>query len=223
MEQFIKAHAPEFINNAGVREKPVLMVEVDQPSVKKLMLEILDTSVTPYNPDSTPDKLFYQVINLLHECNTKMLVIDEIQSLYQGTPREVTAITRFIKRLSNKTGISITGVGVTTARQLLKVDEQYANRFVAVTMPRWEASVAFQQFLMGFESCLPLKLPSGLSSPEISAVILEKSEGNTARIEELVLGCARQAIITGRERIDLEMLRKPRWTTDSFGTREAVL
>jgi len=223
ISQFIKVRAPEFINSEGGREKPVLMVEVDQPSVKKLMLDILDTSISPYNPDSSSDKLFYQVMNLLHRCNTKMLVIDEIQCLYQGTAREVTAITKFIKRVSNKTGISIVGVGVKPSRQLLTKDDQYASRFVTATMPKWAASEAFQQFLMGFESSLPLRLPSRLYSPEMSAVILEKSEGNTARIEELVLECAREAIVTGRERIDLDLLSKQRWKTDTFGTRELIL
>ncbi|MBD2837100.1 TniB family NTP-binding protein [Pseudomonas sp. JM0905a] len=222
IKRFIEVHAPEFINIEGVREKPVLLVEVSKPNAREFLIDILDTSVSPYNPDATESKLFFQVMNLFRSCKTKMLIIDEIQSLNQGTAREVTAMATLIKRLSNKAGISIIGVGVDAARQLLPKDDQYLKRFVTVTVPDWKASPAFRQFLKGFESWLPLRQPSNLASVEMAAFILKKTGGNTSRVEELLLGCARKAITTGRERIDLDLLSQPKWTIDSFGTREVA-
>ncbi|MFN3770341.1 MAG: TniB family NTP-binding protein [Ectopseudomonas guguanensis] len=224
VKRFIETRAPEFVNNEGIREKPVLMIELDQPSPKQFLIEILSTSISPFNPDATFENLFFKAMNMLENCKTKMLIIDEIQSLNQGTAREVTAISRLIKRVSNKTGISIVGVGVKSARQLLVKDEQYANRFVAVNVPEWTASTAFRQFLKGFESWLPLKQPSHLSSKEKAALILQMTGGNTSKVEELLLDCARLAITTGKECIDLDLLGLPRWKKDiSFGIREAVL
>lgn len=223
VKHFIDYYAPEFINSTGMREIPALMIEVDQPNAKQLLIEILNTSISPFNPSSTVEKLFCQVINLLQDCNTKMLIIDEFQSLAQGTAREVTAIARLIKRISNKTGVSIIGVGVKAAKQFLTKDEQYTNRFVTKTIPNWTASPAFRQFLKGFEAWLPLKEPSTLSSKEIATFILTKTGGNTSRVEELLLSCARKAIKTGRERIDLELLGQSKWTTDSSGIREVAL
>lgn len=223
IKRFIQIHAPEFINGEGIRERPVLMIEMDQPSPKQFLIEILSTSISPFNPDATFENLFFKAMNLLENCKTKMLIIDEIQSLNQGTAREVTAIARLIKRVSNKTGISIVGAGVKSARQLLTKDEQYANRFVTVTVPDWSASPAFRQFLKGFESWLPLKQPSHLSSKEKASLILQKTGGNTSKVEELLLGCARMAITTGKECIDLDLLGLPKWTKDAFGTREVAL
>jgi len=224
IKRFIETRAPQFINIEGIREKPALMIEMDQPSPKQFLIEILSTSISPFNPDATFENLFFKAIGLLENCNTKMLVIDEIQSLNQGTAREVTAIARLIKRVSNKTGIAIVGVGVKSARQLLVKDEQYANRFVTVTVPDWTASPAFRQFLKGFESWLPLKHPSQLSSKEKASLILQITGGNTSKVEELLLACARLAITTGKECIDLDLLQAPRWKKDlTFGTREVVL
>lgn len=222
INRFIEVHAPEYINQEGYREKPVLLIEVDHPSPKQFLIEILDTSISPYNPDSTVEKLFFQVMNMLRECRTKMLIIDEVHSLTQGTAREVTAMARLIKRLSNKTGIAIVGVGVKSARRLLSTDEQYANRFVTVTVPEWSMA-GFRGLLKGFESFLPLRLPSRLSTKQMAALIYEMTGGNTSRVEEVLLGCARQAIITGKECIDQELLSQKKWSTDTFGTREVAL
>ncbi|EAA3799303.1 hypothetical protein DOQ73_23925, partial [Salmonella enterica subsp. enterica] len=127
VKRFIETRAPDFINNEGIRERPALVIEMHEPSPKQFLIEILSTSISPFNPDATFESLFFKAMNLLENCKTKMLIIDEIQTLDQGTPREVTAITTLIKRVSNKTGISIVGVGVKTARQLLVKDEQYTN------------------------------------------------------------------------------------------------
>lgn len=224
IKRFIETRAPQFINDEGIREKPVLMIEMDQPSPKQFLIEILSTSTSPFNPDAPFENLFFKTMNLLENCKTKMLIIDEIQSLNQGTAREVTAISRLIKRVSNKTGIAIVGVGVKSAKQLLQKDEQYANRFVAVNVPDWAASPAFRQFLKGFESWLPLKHASHLSSKEKASLILRITEGNTSKVEELLLGCARLAITSGKECIDLDLLGAPRWQKDiNFGIRELVL
>ncbi|EAA3799210.1 transposase, partial [Salmonella enterica subsp. enterica] len=68
---------------------------------------------------------------------------------------------------------------------------------------------------------LPLKQPSHLSSKEKASLILQMTGGNTAKVEELLLGCARLAITTGKECIDLELLGTPKWKMDvNFGIRE---
>ncbi|HBN8358507.1 TPA: transposase [Pseudomonas aeruginosa] len=221
IKRFIELHAPGFINQEGYREKPVLLIEVDHPSPKQFLIEILGTSISPFNPDASVEKLFFQVLHLLRECNTKMLIIDEVHSITQGTAREVTTMARMIKRLSNKTGIAIVGVGVKFSRQLLATDEQYANRFVTVTVPEW-TPLGFRGLLKGFESFLPLRLPSKLSTKHMAMLIYEKTRGNTARVEELLLGCARQAIITGKECIDEDLLSQKKWSLDTFGTREVA-
>ncbi|MFG9945171.1 TniB family NTP-binding protein [Pseudomonas aeruginosa] len=221
IKRFIEVHAPGFINQEGYREKPVLLIEVDHPSPRQFLIEILGTSISPYNPDASVEKLFFQALHLLRECNTKMLVIDEVHTITQGTPREMTAMAGMIKRLSNKTGIAIVGVGVKFSRQLLVKDEQYANRFVTVTVPEW-TPLGFRGLLKGFESFLPLRLPSKLSTKQMAMLIYEKTQGNTAKVEELLLGCARQAIITGKECIDEELLSQKKWTIDSSGIREAA-
>lgn len=54
-------------------------------------------------------------------------------------------------------------------------------------------------------------------------IILHKTGGNTSKVEKLVLRCALMAISTGKECIELAPLGLPKWTKDSFGTREITL
>jgi hypothetical protein len=55
-------------------------------------------------------------------------------------------------------------------------------------------------------SSLPLRQPSDLHHPKMRSRILRLSDGVTSRICRLLEAAAIRAIVTGRERIDLELL-----------------
>jgi hypothetical protein len=61
--------------------------------------------------------------------------------------------------------------------------------------------------LLSFESILPLHFPSEFRDPKVQQRILSLTEGVLGRICRLVETAAVEAIRSGKERIDLSLLR----------------
>ena len=74
-------------------------------------------------------------------------------------------------------------------------------------MPAWEDDATFEQLLPSFESILPLHFPSEFRDPKVQQRILSLKEGVLGRICRLVETAAVEAIRSGKERIDLSLLK----------------
>lgn len=222
VDRFIAVHGDEYVNEDGCRVRPIIKVEVSKPSLRMFYCSILSCSNSPFNPDASEMKLRYKVESLLTSSQTKMLIIDEIQTIANGTSRQVADFMNEIKCLTNTLKLAVVGVGMPSANKLLMLERQYAARFVTVELPVWAPSVGFRQLLKGFESWLPLKQPSNLANKETAALILKRSQGITGYVEEILFHSARKAIETGKEKIDLELLEKYQWSPDVSGMRKYV-
>jgi hypothetical protein len=83
-------------------------------------------------------------------------------------------------------------------------DEQLADRFEIIELPRWRNDEAFNRLLASFLGRLPLRRQSDLLTPAVRKALLDHSDGVTVRIVRLIEALAIDAIRSGRERIDLE-------------------
>ena len=72
---------------------------------------------------------------------------------------------------------------------------------------------------------LPLKKPSQLLDAEVRSMLLSKSEGSIGEIMTILTRAASEAIISGKEFIDLEILGKTKYNSPSERRRlyESVL
>ena len=94
----------------------------------------------------------------------------------------------------------------------IQVDVQIANRFrEQMLIPTWTYSLDFRRLLATFELFLPLKKPSNLTDPPLAHLIHEMAEGTIGSLAKLIKQAATVAVVTGREKIDLELLRKLEW------------
>ena len=81
----------------------------------------------------------------------------------------------------------------------------------------------FVQLLSSFEKALPLKQKSNLTSKELGERILEISDGNLGNLHELLKVCAIEAIHSGKEKIDIDIVEAFSWFTPTKGQREIKL
>jgi hypothetical protein len=199
-------------------------VEIHKPDERELYSAILREFWAPYNPAAVLSKLRDQALHLMRKARTRMLIVDEIHTANNGTPKAMDVMNE-IKMLSNTLHIPLVLVGTRTALQLLMLDPQYTSRFEVVALPEWAVNADLQRFLKSFESVLPLKKPSRLFSPELTPVIHRISAGNTGNIEYLLRECAKEAIRTGAEVIDGSLLEKNSWMrpTSADGVRVRTL
>ncbi|MBJ2285821.1 MULTISPECIES: TniB family NTP-binding protein [Pseudomonas] len=214
-----------YVSDDAVSVRPVIYIEIHKPDERELYSAILREFWAPHNPAAVLSKLRDQALHLMRKARTRMLIIDEIHTANNGTPRKAMDVMNEIKMLSNTLHIPLVLVGTRTALQLLMLDPQYTSRFEVVALPEWTVNADLQRFLKSFESVLPLKKPSRLFSPELTPVIHRISGGNTGNIEYLLRECAKEAIRTGSELIDRSLLEKNSWMrpTSADGVRVRTL
>jgi hypothetical protein len=112
-----------------------------------------------------------------------------------------------LKYLSNELQCCMVAVGTRDALTAMQTDAQIASRFRPLELARWSESEELRRFLMAFERMLPLREPSNLAGREMTQTLLEASEGITGNIAALLTLAARKAIRSGKEQIDLDLLR----------------
>jgi hypothetical protein len=143
---------------------------------------------------------------LARQLGVRMFLIDDINSMLSGTFREQRIFLNALRFLANDLQLALVCAGTPEAKQALLTDQQLAERFEARELPAWRDEPAFHQFLASFGASLPLRQASGLQEPALRKRILSLSEGITGRICRLLEEAAVQAILSGRERIELEAL-----------------
>ena len=222
IEKFHGVHGKPSINLDNKPVKPIIIAEAPPTADEKsLYLSILDRFHAPHRPTDPVTRLRFQTIHLLRECQTRMLMIDEIHSVLTGTSRKRAEVMNAIKFLCNELRIPIVAVGTRVAVQVLHGDPQHASRFEVAVLPKWKLNRDFQKLLVGFQETLPLKKASNLAAKEMAQRLYAISTGNLGDLRELLVACARKAIETGTERITPEIVESMKWfrPTEAHGIR----
>lgn len=223
VRRFCELCGQAYVNEDSEPVKPVILAEAPPSADEKgLYISILERFFTPYRASDPVSKLRYQVIHLFRACHVRMLVIDEFHSLLTGSAIKQREVMNAIKLLCNELVIPIVGVGTREAVRVLHTDPQHASRFDVMTLPLWELNKNFQQLLAGFEQVLPLKKPSRLHSPELARLMHTISEGNTGNLHRLLIECATEAIVSGKEQIDKPIIEGKAWLRPTRGIREVA-
>ena len=223
--RFKNSSGKPYISDDAVSVRPVICAEVHKPDEREMYNAILREFWAPHNPVAPLEKLRHQAIHLLREARVRVLILDEIHTINNGSANKRMDVMNEVKMLSNILHIPLVLVGTRTALQLLGLDDQYVSRFDVVSLPAWSPNADFQRFLKSFESILPLKHASKIYSPELTTLIHAISNGNTGYVEALLRECARESVRSGAEVIDRKLLESKKWvcTTSANGVRERIL
>lgn len=175
------------------------------PSENALYEKILDFIRAPYGVNDSASRKEYQVLNILKNIQTKIIVIDEFQDIYHGTLREQRKFLAAIKHLGNELKIPIVGAGIPEVQRTISADPQMANRFETFRLETWKLDEAFARLIMSFEKTLPLKEPSNLHKLNTRARLHYLSEGILGEVATIVERSAIYALEHGKEHIEIEM------------------
>ncbi|WP_273805716.1 MULTISPECIES: TniB family NTP-binding protein [unclassified Pseudomonas] len=224
IRQFMKTHGEGYVDENSEPNRPVILAEAPPSADEKdLYVAILETLWMPYRTTDSKLTLRYQVIHSLRELKVRMLVIDEIHSMLTGSAIKQREVMNALKKLCNELVIPIVGVGTHDAVQILHLDPQHASRFDVVKLATWKLDAEFQRLLKAFEAVLPLKRPSGLFKPELAQLIHSICGGNTGDLHSLLIECAKEAILSGKECIERPLIESKSWVRPTRGIRERVV
>lgn len=212
VQKFVNAHP--FVNkpDADALEAQVIYLQMPPtPDPRQLFLAILDRLDAPVRRTAALAQLQSQALKLLILTKVKIVVIDEIHNIHAGRYNQQRGFLNLLRYISNELQVNLVCCGISTAAQALQSDEQLANRFEHWPLPKWRPDNQTSSLLNTIEMTLPLREESNLSDSPILNRIVALSEGTIGEIFRLISLAAAEAIMSGNEKIDADLLDKLRW------------
>jgi len=209
LRKFQRDHAAAFDTTSGVQPYPVVLTLMpEDPSDEAFFVQILKAVGAPLDLSRRrhPLSLRETTFRLLRELGTRMLMIDEINSILVGSARQQRQFLQLLRFLSNELQVAIVCAGVPEARFALLSDPQLRSRVADVTLEPWTAGAELQDFVNRLVQGLPLRQPSPVDSAKLRRLLIERSGGITLSICRAVERAGAIAIRNGGERIDLSVL-----------------
>jgi hypothetical protein len=204
LEKFRRSHLPYESEDGEHEIIPVLMIQMpSNPSVQRFYATIaraLNSPISHYRSSAWHEAI---ILAMLKTTQTKILIIGELHNILAGNNTRQREFLNIIRFLGNELQISIVGVGIKYAYLAIRSDDQLENRFDPFILPVWQNDTEFIRLLSSFVKILPLQKVSSLLDPDVSAMILERSEGTIGEISSLLIQATCEAIRTEKEYIDI--------------------
>ena len=207
VEKFRRNHLPYESDDGKYEVIPVLMVQMpSDPTIQRFYAAIITALGSPVTCYTSTARYETMALQLLSATKTKILIIDELHNILAGNGHKQREFLNLLRFIGNQLQLSIVGVGIKDAYLAIRTDDQLENRFEPFILPLWCDDNEFTRLLASFKKVLPLRKSSELVDPEIRAIILERSESTIGEIATFLTQAACEAISSGKECIDLEIL-----------------
>jgi hypothetical protein len=206
LRKFHRDRTLPFDASTGVQRHPVvLMLMPEDPSEEAFYVQLVKAIKAPISLSSRRHRITMRETSfrLLRELGTRMLMIDEINSVLVGSARQQRYFLQMLRFLSNELQVALVCAGIPEARFALLADPQIRNRFAEVVLEPWEAGTELAAFITLLVQGLPLRQPSPIDSAKLRKLLVERSGGITQSICWALERAAVAAIESGRDRIDL--------------------
>ena len=211
IRKFDRQTTPRFDDAAGVQQLPVIvMLMPPQPTEAAFFTQLLKAMNAPSAGHFTHGFPSQEAaVRLLRQLGTRVVVIDELNSVLSGTPRQQRVFLQLLRFLSNELRMAFVGVGVPEARHALLSDSQLRSRFTDIELPPWTLGEDLRDFVTRLTWSLPLREPSPVDSPKLRRLLVDRTGGITLGICKVLERAATKAIEDGTERISLESFADP--------------
>ena len=212
LRKFQRDHARPVDTAAGVQPHPVvLLLMAEDPSEEAFFVQILKAVGAPIELSRRRHRVGLRETSfrILREVGTRMLMIDEINSILVGSARQQRYFLQLLRFLSNELQVAIVCAGVPEARFALLSDPQLRSRVADVALEPWTAGPELQAFVTMLVQGLPLRQPSPVDNARLRQLLVARSGGITLSICRALERAGAAAIRNGQERIDLAALEDP--------------
>ena len=193
---------------------PYLVVQTPHDaSIKALILDIylqIDSLVgTSYQKDALSrrlsiDVLVSQLNQIVRVNHIGLLVIDELQNIAYRKSDGGIRFLNFLVHLINGAGVSICMVGTPRVLQVLQQEFRSARRTTGLVYDRLPNDKEFALLLHGLWHYQYTQYATDLT-PELANWLYRKTQGIPDILAKLLYNAQKQAILDGREKLDLEV------------------
>ncbi len=227
-EKFYRTH-PQKISDDGEHEViPVLMMQMPaDATVNRFYTALLMKLNTPVGFHSGYNMREVLTLQLMRTVGVRILIIDEVHNLLGVTANRQRELLNMLRFIGNELRIPIVCLGIRDAYLAIRSDDQLENRFHPILLPSWELGEEFARLLASFETVLPLREPSNLSTSPLLEMILSRSEGTIGEIATLLNRATVAALLHGEEHISCTTIERADYHSPSVRRhmieREATL
>lgn len=139
IRKFERQQTPGYDDLSGTQRRPVVvMLMPHQPTEAQFFDQLLRALNAPSAGHfGGISHLREPILRLLRQLGTRVVVIDELNSVLAGTPRQQRVFLQLLRFLSNELRLAFVGVGVPEARHALFSDVQLRSRFTDVELTPW--------------------------------------------------------------------------------------
>lgn len=205
IEKFKRMHPNE--SDTEHERMPVLCLQMpSNPSIARFYAALLNEMGAPVSPRKSVPDLEQLALHLLRVLDVRMLIIDELHNVLSGDSNTRREFLNLLRYLGNELRIPLVGVGTREAYLAIRTDDQLENRFEPTILPLWELNDDSYSLLASFETALPLRRPSNISTPDMARYLLTRSEGTIGELAHLLITTAIVAVESGEEAINKKTL-----------------
>ena len=207
-EKFHRAH-PQHISDNGEHEViPVLVMQMPaEATVNRFytsLLTKLGTPVRSFNKGYNIREVL--TLQIMRTVGVRMIIIDEVHNLLGANANRQRELLNLLRYIGNELRIPIVCLGIRDAYLAIRSDDQLENRFHPLLLPSWELGDDFARLMSSFETVLPLREPSNLSTSPLLELILSRSEGTIGEITALLNSATTTALLHGEEHISCAVI-----------------
>ncbi len=186
---------------------PVAFVQApNDPRIVPLLANILQALGREPARRHTIVQLRSETYRAMQDVGLRLLLIDDLHNI---SGSGIGPMLVDLRNLGSVTGVSLGCFATKEIAAIFRRDEQLANRFELLTLPRWQLDdMDYAKLLATFAQQLPLRRPSQLTDPGMAQTILAAAGGLIGGIASLLRQAAVEAIRTGHECIDRTMLAR---------------
>lgn len=196
------SEVPIRAKQAGLTSQiPVILVQAPVNASRREFYASLATALgIPDVPRMPAQKVRKRTLDAMVDANLLAVCIDELHHIVPGGPNRQRIILDDLKFVSNEMKIPIFLAGTALAYTLVSRDEQYASRFPAVMLPRWDLNKDFLWLLASMERALEVTT-GDFTNPVHAKLIWAHSRGLIGRIWTICDLAQRKARLTDSGRI----------------------
>lgn len=205
-DEFLRNHRASDNPEGDAAIVPVLVVQYPDSAKEGVYQEIMSQLNAKMPANSKLQDWRRATVDLLQRLGVRILFIDELHNLLEGSPNAQRKGLNSIKYLMNELRRPVICAGTVEVLNAINSDRQMSSRLKRIPLALFQDDADFQGLLAGFELVLPLRKASRLDDVAISTQIYELTMGIVGEVADLLNKAAIYAIETEEECITSEII-----------------
>ena len=221
--QFVRSINPPRLSEDKSSCMPIVYVQSPpKADVAALYTNILREVNAPYQATWQIARKQDQVLRLLTNLKTRMLIIDELHCMLAGHFNERTVYMNVLKFLSNELQIPLVGIGTREVHRAIQTDQQFGNRFEPYTLEAFKPDKDYVRFMVQICKHANFHDVDILQKTTFVHRAHAMTKGLTGETWKLICRLIYFAETEGNGKLKVDMLNKIEWVMPTQRRRAAL-